>query len=296
MKQFILALLSRSQLWAIRPEAVACALAALEPDAVSNPIKWEAAQPSTRGNGANKIAVVPIQGVLTKDGPAWYGSNYDRISSAVSSAAADPEVKHIVLHVDSPGGEVMGCAETGAVIARAAKVKPVTAMVDGQATSAAYWLASQARNITLTPSGEVGSVGVRMMHVDVSKNLEDNGVKITELHAGAYKTEFSPYSPLTPEAAEKMQTRLDSTHQEFMAAVNAGRGTRATQEMRDGNYGEARVFSSGDAMGHGLVDAVLSSREFYSGLAPQEPETAPSFPTRGRAQAAIAVSRERTKV
>lgn len=294
MKILLLNLLSRSPLWAIRPEATAYAIESSQPNPTST---WEAAAPSTRGNGAHKIAVVPVQGILTKDGPAWYGSNYDRISSAVAAAAADPDVKHIVLHVDSPGGEVMGCAETGATIAAAAKVKPVTAMVDGQATSAAYWLASQARNISLTPSGEVGSVGIRMMHVDFSKSLEDDGIKITELHAGAYKTEFSPYSPLTLEASANMQMRLDDTHKAFMTAVASGRGDRASQEMREGNFGEARCFSAPQAVGHGLVDMVQSSREFYNAItAPPEPELAPGSPLRGRASAHLAIERERAKV
>jgi ClpP class serine protease len=80
--------------------------------------------------------------VLTKDGPAWYGSNYDGIVTAAEKAAGDPDVKRIVLAVDSPGGEVIGCPEAAAALAQIAKTKPVSAVVEGCCASAAYWLTS----------------------------------------------------------------------------------------------------------------------------------------------------------
>ncbi len=126
---------------------------------------WEAAKPSVQVKGPHKIVVIPVQGVLTKDGPSWLGSSYDSIADAAEKAAADPSVKRVVLSVDSPGGEVTGLPETATVLAQVAKVKPVSSIVEGMAASAAYWLASQSSDVTLTPSGEVGSVGVRMMHV-----------------------------------------------------------------------------------------------------------------------------------
>ena len=61
----------------------------------------------------------------------------------------------------------------------------------------------------MTPSGEVGSVGVRMMHVDVSKAMEDAGLKVTELYSGDFKTRSCPpYKPLSDEAIGDMQKRL----------------------------------------------------------------------------------------
>ncbi len=84
---------------------------------------------------------------------------------------------------------MLGLPETAAIIAQVAKVKPVSAMVEGTAASAAYWLASQASDVTITPSSEVSSVSVRMMHLDVSKAMEDAELKVTELYSGDFKTE-----------------------------------------------------------------------------------------------------------
>lgn len=279
--KFILDLLVRSPLWAIRPEAAPIASLALGRENVQKVAAfgtWEAAKPTIKGTGPNKVAVIPIQGVLTKDGPSWYGSNYDTIGQAVESAALNPEVTHIVLSVDSPGGEVTGLPETAALIAEAAKAKPVTAIVDGMSASAAYWLTSQANNIVLTPSGEVGSIGVRMMHMDVSKMLEDWGIKVTELFSGDFKTEWSPYKPVSEEAKADMMPRLTAVHQDFIGAVQSGRGAKLSQDIQDRRIGEGRMFSASDALIHGMVDSLQSAHDFFKTLIPPESASAPAFP------------------
>ena len=271
-------------LWAIRPEASLTVVRLMSRDmagpsaqsyqpalgtgnAVMLGTQWEASKPMNRTMGpkAEKVAVIPIQGVLTQDGPSYYGTNYQTIADATEKAAADPDVKRIVLSVDSPGGEVTGLPETAGVIAAAAKVKPVSAIVEGASASAAFWLTTQASDITLTPSGEVGSVGVRMMHVDMSKMLDAEGYKVTELSAGDFKTEWSPYKPLTDDAKADMQARLNASHQEFLSAISTGRGLRASAEARKAKYFGGRMVSSSDALRHGLVDKVQSARDFYRG-------------------------------
>ena len=272
-------ILSRSRLWAIQADAVVQAVLLATHGATG----WEASKPSLKGRPGNKTAHIPIEGVLSKDGPAWYGSNYNTISNALEQATADPDVKHIVLSVDSPGGEVVGLPETAALIAQAAQAKPVTAVVEGMSASAAYYLASQARDVISTPSGQIGSVGVRMMHADMSKMLDNAGVKITELFSGDFKTEWSPYTPLSDAAKEDMQPRLAAMHQQFIDAVSAGRGTRASADIQTARYGEGRMFSASAAAANGMIDRVQSPREFYASLAPvKEEPNAVSLPLRAR--------------
>ena len=282
-----LELITRSALWAIRPEAIGPLVFKLTEGRVMTVEEVTAAmlavKPVMMGKSGNQTAVIPVLGVLTKDGPAWYGSNYDTIANAVEQAGTDPNVKRVVLSVDSPGGEVTGLPETAALIAQVAKVKPVSAIVEGQSASAAYWLTTQARDVSVTPSGEVGSVGVRLMHVDMSKMLEDAGYKVTELHSGEFKTEWSPFQPLSDAAKEDMQCRLDATHADFINAVACGRGARATADISTRRFGEGRMFSSGDALTHGMVDKIQTPRDFMrSALAVEE--APPSFPVRARAR------------
>ena len=279
-------ILARSPLWALLPNRMSMLTLGLAnmPDVFD--MSWEAAKPSVTGKTGNKMMTIPITGVLTKDGPSWLGNNYDSIADAAEKAAADPDVKRIVLSVDSPGGEVTGLPETAAVLASVAKVKPVSAMVEGISASAAYWLTSQSQDITLAPSGEVGSVGVRMMHADISKMLEDAGVKITEMYSGDFKTEWSPYKPLTEDAQADMQKRLTAVHQDFIDSVSNGRGNRTTEDIKKARFGEGRMFSATDAMTHGLVDKVTSPREYYRAITPpvEQEVSAPAFglPRRAR--------------
>jgi signal peptide peptidase SppA len=256
-------------LWALREDAMQTVIDALvygtRPAA-----GFLAAKPYQKGAGSTKTAVVPVQGVLTKDGPAWLGSSYDRIADAIEKAAGDKTVHRIVLAVDSPGGEAIGLPETAATIAQAAKVKPVLAMIDGQAASAAYWLVSQASHISLTPSGEVGSVGVRMMHADISEALAKEGIKVTELYSGNFKTEWSPFKPLSEEAIGDMQARLSAAHTDFLTAIDNGRGSRVGSDMRNNRMGEGRMFGADAAASHGLVDKIQTGREFYRTVTPPE--------------------------
>ena len=105
-------------------------------------------------------------------------------------------------------------------------------------------------------------MGVRIMHADISKMLEDAGIKITELYSGNFKTEWSPYKPLSDEAIGDMQDRLAADHTDFITGVANGRGNRASAEMKKSRFGEGRMFGVDKAASHGLVDKVQTAREF----------------------------------
>ena len=178
---------------------------------------------------------VGIFGVLGQND--WFAdSDYSQIRASVRRALADPSVKTVDLVIDSPGGSVLGLPETADVIHAANRVKPVRAFVGGIAASAAYWLASQAGTITLTPSGEVGSVGILDLHADISKALENAGVKLTAVTAGEHKVERAPFIPLTDDAKANMQEHVSAWYGDFLSAIRRGRGARVnpSQQLRRG--------------------------------------------------------------
>jgi signal peptide peptidase SppA len=209
-----------------------------------------------------KIAVIPVQGSLGNDA-FWSDTTYAFVQDAVEKAANDPQIGEIILLVDSPGGEVTGLPETADVINAATKKKTVTAVISGMAASAAYWLASQATSVVLTPSGEVGSVGVIMIHADITKMLDKAGVKITPITAGKYKAEFAPFTPLTEDAIQTAQADVDLIYGQFLSTIARGRGSRVTADMKANNYGEGRMFSASDAINGGLVDKIASVRDLF---------------------------------
>jgi signal peptide peptidase SppA len=186
----------------------------------------------------------------------WFAdSDYRDIRTSVRRALADPTAKTVDLIIDSPGGSVLGLPETAEAIRAANRIKPVRAFVTGIAASAAYWLAAQASTITLTPSGEVGSVGVLDIHADVSKALDNAGIKLTAVTAGEHKVERAPFTALSDDARAHMQSGVNAWYGDFLSAVHNGRGTRVSPNS---NFGGGRMLSAREAVAAGMVDFISS--------------------------------------
>jgi len=181
-----------------------------------------------------------------------------------SRAASDPEVGAIVMNVDSPGGLVDQIPETAEMIRTARNKKPVVAVANTLAASAAYWLASQADEIIVTPSGEVGSIGVFATHMDQSKALEQKGISVSIVSAGKYKIEGNPYGPLNSDAQEHIQEGVDDYYNMFVKDVATGRNA-AVKDVKSG-YGEGRVLTAKRSVEVGLADRVDTLDNVVAGL------------------------------
>lgn len=210
------------------------------------------------GYQAGAVAVIPLYGVIMPRADVFTqisgGTSLEMVKAAIEDAAADPAVGAILLDVDSPGGSVALVPETAAAIRAARARKPVVAVANTMAASAAYWLAAQADELIVTPSGSVGSVGVFAAHDDLSALQEKMGVKTTLISAGKYKTEGNPYEPLSDEARQAIQDDVDAFYAMFKADVAKGRGdTVATVEA---NYGQGRMVMAKDAVAAGMADRV----------------------------------------
>lgn len=209
------------------------------------------------------VLVISVRGSLLADLKAQfytYATGYEYISAAVRRGVADSTVKAIVLDINSPGGMVRGCSECGDVIAEATKTKPVLAYAADTAASAAYWLASQATEIHVSNTGEVGSIGVITGHWDESDWLKQMGVKYTPIFAGERKADGNPYLPLTDEAKAAMQKRLNAVYAEFISAVAKGRGMNGN----DIRNTQAAMFASKESVRVGLADRVSTRGQVMS--------------------------------
>lgn len=217
------------------------------------------------------VAVIPIVGMLVNNlgciDPLWGMTGYDGIRTKVEAAAADPDVSAIALLVDSGGGEVAGCADCAATIARAAAVKPVGAILSEVAYSAAYWLASQAHSIAVPVTGGVGSVGVVSLHIDCSAELEKWGLKVTVMRAGSRKAEANPFEPLSDQARADWQREIDAIRALFVRAVARGRKLDPKAVLATEAACIPQV--TGDALRLGFADAELSPQDAWAQLAAQ---------------------------
>lgn len=220
---------------------------------------------SPSGNSPGVIAVIPIWGVIANRaymvedicGPS--GTSTERLQQSIQSALANPDVKAIVLDIDSPGGSVFGVQELADFIFSARETKPILANANSLAASAAYWIGTAASEFTVTPSGMAGSVGVYAAHMDASKAEEIMGLKTTLISAGKYKVEGHPYAPLDTEAAQSMQKSVDEYYSAFTASVAKYRGT-GVAAVRDG-FGEGRTVSAKEAAACNMSDGIATLDE-----------------------------------
>lgn len=215
------------------------------------------------------VAVIEVSGVLVHRG-AWIGqssgqTSYEGIAAQVASAASDPAVRGIALEIDSFGGEVTGVFDLADAIRAARAAKPVWAFVAEHAFSAGYALASQADRIILPRTGAVGSIGVVVMHADLSGQLSDAGVTVTLIHSGARKVDGNPYEPLPDPVRARIQAEIDSIRTLFAQTVAAGRGRRLTAEAALAT--EAECFRGVEAVAAGLADEVSDPASAFAAFA-----------------------------
>lgn len=210
------------------------------------------------------VAIIEIHGVIAKK-----MNMFTRISGGVSTqilkkdfleAMADPEVKAILLDVDSPGGTVDGTEELAEAIyeARQSGEKPIVAYTDGLMASAAYWIGSAAERVYI--SGEtpwVGSIGVVTSHVDYSKWEEKMGVKTTEIYAGKFKRIDTEYAPLSQEGRGYLQSQVDYIYSLFASTVAKARPNLSI-DADEGPipWADGKIFIGRQAIDAGLVDGV----------------------------------------
>lgn len=209
---------------------------------------------------AKVVAVLGVIGVISQraaqvddmSGPG--GTSVERLTARFRSAVNDGNVKAIVFDVDSPGGGVYGVQELADEIRSARGTKPIVAVANSLAASAAYWLASAADELVVVPSGEVGSIGVYAAHEDMSAALEAEGVKVTLVSAGKFKTEGNPFEPLSEEGRSAIQGRVEDYYQAFVRAVAKGRGV-APEDVRKG-FGQGRVVGAKQAVDEKMADRI----------------------------------------
>lgn len=188
---------------------------------------------------------------------AWVGASsglvsYEGLTFQIQKAAKDPATKAIVLDMQSPGGEAVGAFECATVVRAVAKEKPIVAVVNGMAASAAYAIASACRAIVSIDTGISGSIGVVMMHADYSRAIDKAGITPTLIHAGAHKVDGNPYQPLPAGVKSDLQAEVDAFYEKFLETVAAGRGKRLTAKAARAT--EARCLIGRDALAAGLVD------------------------------------------
>ncbi len=252
-----------NEAWAMEPEALRGFLASVEAidPALAARLDFDDAEAPTyaiRGS----VAHIPISGVLLKSVPPILrafgieATGYTEIAQMIAAAESDQRIARVVFTVDSPGGQVSGVQALADRIH--GMTKPTSAHVDGMAASAAYWLASQADEITAPRSAEVGSIGAYIVMYDRSQAAAAAGVKVLVIASGPHKGTGVPGAPITAEQQAEIQGRIDAIATLFVEDIARGRSMDAPQirALADG-----RVYTSAVAQANGLIDRVSADPE-----------------------------------
>lgn len=240
---------------------------ALQPAEAAPPGQQQAPEDSD-----SQVAVIEISGpMVARQAPGLCGpgpTSYEEIRDRFDRAMGDPNVSSVVLRLDSPGGEAAQVFDLADHIRASRGTKPIFAIADDMAFSAAYAIASAADEIWLSRTAGVGSVGVVAYHVDASEMFESAGVRVEYLYAGERKVDGNPHNPLSDEARERFMAEINRLYEIFVATVAEGRGlnpeaVRAT---------EATTYHGENAVAAGFADRVGSWPELVDYLTNPEAE------------------------
>lgn len=203
-------------------------------------------------------ALIEIKGSIEDEG----SGSADVVIPSLNKAFNDMESVAVVLRINSPGGSPV---QAGAIVdeinrlRRLNPAKPVYVVVDEICASGGYYIAAAADRIYVNKASIVGSVGVLMDGFGFTGTMEKLGVERRLMTAGENKGFLDPFSPQSAKHKEHAQAMLNEIHQQFIAVVRAGRGTRLkeTPETFSGLFWSgAKAVEMGLADGFGTVDSV----------------------------------------
>lgn len=212
------------------------------------------------------IALVPVTGTLVQKlgslRPQSGMTGYDGIRAQLALALEDRSVRAIILDIDSPGGEVGGCFDLADAIFEARGEKPVWAVLNECAFSAAYAIASAADRVTVPRTGMCGSIGVIALLVDLSKALTAAGITVNIIQFGARKADGNEVEPLPKAARARFQASVDEVGNLFASTVALNRRIRVADVLAT----EAATYMGAAAVKCGLADAVMSPDAAFRAL------------------------------
>lgn len=249
--------------WLAKPEWVAAALAHIKAGT------WVAHREDqfNEGSGFQRtsdgIAVVGIQGPMMKGASKFGGASTVETRLALREAAADPDIRGILMAIDSPGGHVAGTQQLADEVKRVDAVKPVHAHIEDMGASAALWVASQARHVTANRTAEVGSIGVLAALEDSSEQAKAEGVTVHVISTGEFKGMGMPGAPVTKAHVAHASDLAHAIFGHFQGAVQAGRNMTDAEVAA---VSDGRTWLAEEALSLKLIDGVGGLDEAAAGF------------------------------
>lgn len=194
--------------------------------------------------------VIPLFGAITRGFGLigrYYGfADTDLFAEWITDAAEDPGVMRIAIHIQSPGGDALGCYEAAEAVRMAGKVKPTMVFCDEMMASAAYFIGCAAHALYVTPSSYIGSIGTYTVLVDDSEYWEKLGIKWMVVRSGEYKG--AGIDGFSEDQIAMIQKGVDTYAAQFRAFVTKARPSVSPDDMR------GQAFIGHESVDSGLAD------------------------------------------
>ena len=215
------------------------------------------------------VALIPIDGVILGSKDSSFV--FETVTSSpetvefIEKAAKNPNIKAIILEINSPGGSAVASEEIADAVKKANKT--TVAWIREGGASGAYWIASSAEHIVANRMSLTGSIGVIGSYLEFPGLLERYNVTYRRLVAGKYKDIGSPYKEMTPEEKDILQQALDAMRDYFVSEVAKNR----KMSKKDVDRIATGVFYLGSqAKELGLVDELGGKDEVISYIEKKE--------------------------
>lgn len=218
------------------------------------------------GSATAKIALIDLTGVIAdQPAPSLLGPGENPLNEVLvrlEKAAEDPEVRAIVLRINSPGGTVAATEALAGELDRVRATKPIVASMSEVAASGGYYAALATDRIVAQPTSITGSIGVVLPTVNVSQGMARLGIQSRAITSGPNKTLASPLEPMDETHYAILQSLVDDMYAAFRSRVATARGLpddHTLDPLTDG-----RVFTGNQALDAGLVDVLGDVRVAFA--------------------------------
>ena len=207
------------------------------------------------------IAIIPVTGGIYRYANLFTeicgDTSTEMLARDITAAVDNPAISHIVLNVDSPGGQAAGVAELAELIKQAGSIKPVVGYVDDLAASAGYWIVSACDHIAASKTSMVGSIGAVYAF-----SLYDDGSEKIEIVSSVSPKKRPDIK--TEAGRNQIQTWADRLGEIFVEDVASNRGVTVEQVLN--NFGQGDLLIGHDALEAGMVDEITTFENLIQDL------------------------------
>eukprot|EP01031_Cornospumella_fuschlensis_P051024 gene51024-62404_t len=214
----------------------------------------------------DKIVHIDLEGIITSMnmGGLFGGAlpMIDTIKESLKQALKDPNVKAIVLRINSPGGEVTASDIIYAAVKEAAKTKPVVVYMDSVAASGGYYVACGATKVVASETTLTASIGVIMESFSYHELFGKIGLESTAFTSGPYKDTLNGGRPMRADEVIYIQNLVNTMYDRFLGIVSEAR--KVPRDLLKATVADGRIVTGRQALEAKLVDKIGYVEDAYS--------------------------------